>query len=133
MLSKIVPKDSAILPGYECCGIPADHKGMARFKSSDDLGYLAVSRVLFEWINQIHKSSLTNLGTSGREADTVLQTNSGDMQVTGELEIIGVQANEREAVAEALMTGGLQIALAREISGEQMFGEQASEEQASGG
>ncbi|KAK0710585.1 sesB-related regulatory protein [Lasiosphaeris hirsuta] len=45
----VVPKDSAILPGYIPIGIHANHKDMTKFTSPDDTGFVAVCGELRRW------------------------------------------------------------------------------------
>lgn len=52
-VGEIVPSESAILHGYPAIGIHADHRGMARFASADDPGFVSVLGELRRWISQI--------------------------------------------------------------------------------
>jgi hypothetical protein len=47
---QVVPKDSAILPGYIPIGIHSNHMGMTRFDDKDDAGFKAITRELRRWI-----------------------------------------------------------------------------------
>ncbi|KAK4206246.1 hypothetical protein QBC37DRAFT_476988 [Rhypophila decipiens] len=46
----VVPKDSAILPGYIPIGIQGNHRDMAKFTGPDDPGFVAVCGELRRWI-----------------------------------------------------------------------------------
>ncbi|KAM7196692.1 hypothetical protein V8F33_006032 [Rhypophila sp. PSN 637] len=46
----VVPKDSAILPGYIPIGIHGNHRDMAKFTGPDDPGFVAVCGELRRWI-----------------------------------------------------------------------------------
>ncbi|KAH8891083.1 hypothetical protein GQ53DRAFT_842009 [Thozetella sp. PMI_491] len=41
-IGEVVPKHSAILPGYPALGIHSDHRGLARFATEDDPGFKIV-------------------------------------------------------------------------------------------
>jgi hypothetical protein len=47
----IVPKESAILPGYQCGSIRADHRDIVRYETRNDPGFTDVVGVLKRWIN----------------------------------------------------------------------------------
>ena len=47
----IVPKDSAILPGYHCGSIRADHRDIVRYETTEDPGFVDVVSVLQRWVN----------------------------------------------------------------------------------
>ncbi|KAI1325369.1 Alpha/Beta hydrolase protein [Xylariaceae sp. FL0255] len=77
----IVPKESAVLAGYPAIGIHHDHRGMARFASPDDPGYMSVVGELRRWVLYIQnpgsrddrsvwrkENSNTNRGTVVRDA-----------------------------------------------------------------
>jgi hypothetical protein len=52
-IGQIVPRESAILPGYISIGIHANHMDMARFRSADDPGFLAVCGELRRWVEAV--------------------------------------------------------------------------------
>ncbi|KAI1120345.1 Alpha/Beta hydrolase protein [Nemania abortiva] len=52
-MSEIVPSESAVLHGYPAIGIHADHRGIARFASADDPGFVSVLGELRRWIGQV--------------------------------------------------------------------------------
>jgi len=52
-IGQIVPRESAILPGYTSIGIHANHMDMARFNSADDPGFLAVCGELRRWVEAV--------------------------------------------------------------------------------
>lgn len=47
---QVVPKDSAILPGYIPIGIHSNHMEMTKFDSEDDPGFRAITGELRRWI-----------------------------------------------------------------------------------
>ncbi|KAF5543833.1 sesB-related regulatory [Fusarium mexicanum] len=56
----IVNKESATLPGYDHFSIPANHKDMTKFSSSDDIGFCRVSNVLRRWVREIDQTDETD-------------------------------------------------------------------------
>ena len=56
---QIVPKQSAILTAYPNNGIHATHKGMTRFKTAEDTGYVRVHNQLWLWYNTIEENQET--------------------------------------------------------------------------
>ncbi|KAI0202388.1 hypothetical protein F4808DRAFT_458989 [Astrocystis sublimbata] len=49
----VVPRESAILRGYSAIGIHADHRGIARFASADDPGFISVLGELRRWTDKV--------------------------------------------------------------------------------
>jgi hypothetical protein len=54
---QIVPKYSAILPGYPAIGIHADHRDIARFNTMYDPGFITVSNELQMWARELKSAS----------------------------------------------------------------------------
>jgi hypothetical protein len=54
---QVVPRDSAILPGYIPHGIRSNHMDMAKFASTDDPGFLAVCGELRRWTKQLGRAA----------------------------------------------------------------------------
>ncbi|QPC71750.1 hypothetical protein HYE68_002502 [Fusarium pseudograminearum] len=52
----VVPKHSAILPGYISIGIHKNHSDMTKFNTADEPGFVAICGELKRWINQIRRS-----------------------------------------------------------------------------
>ncbi|WZH48136.1 uncharacterized protein QYS62_009302 [Fusarium acuminatum] len=52
----IVPKHSAILPGYVSIGIHKNHAEMTKFSHSDEPGFKAICGELKRWINKIQEA-----------------------------------------------------------------------------
>ncbi|KAH6684640.1 hypothetical protein B0J14DRAFT_573294 [Halenospora varia] len=52
-IGEVVPKHSAIIPGYTAIGIHKDHKEMARFAIEDDPGFISVVGELHRWVKEI--------------------------------------------------------------------------------
>ncbi|KAL4732589.1 hypothetical protein ACLX1H_001607 [Fusarium chlamydosporum] len=52
----VVPKHSAILPGYVSIGIHKNHSDMTKFNTSDEPGFVAVCGELKRWMKGIQKS-----------------------------------------------------------------------------
>lgn len=50
---QIVPRYSAILPGYPAIGIHADHRDIARFDTVADPGFITVSNELQRWAREL--------------------------------------------------------------------------------
>lgn len=50
---KVVPKHSAILPGYTSIGIHENHIGMTKFEIEDDPGYVSVVGELRRWVKEL--------------------------------------------------------------------------------
>jgi hypothetical protein len=61
-IGEIVPKESAILPGYSAIGIHHDHREMARLSTPDDPGYVSVVGELQRWIQYIEFPDSRNDG-----------------------------------------------------------------------
>ncbi|RGP76056.1 hypothetical protein FLONG3_5447 [Fusarium longipes] len=55
-LGLIVPKHSAILPGYASRAIHRNHAGMTKFSSSDEPGFEAISGELKRWMKRIRQT-----------------------------------------------------------------------------
>ncbi len=68
--AQIVPKHSAIIPGYPHRGIHANHQDMAKFKSADDPGYKSVLGVLRRWMREIEETLTSNLNSSRSAKET---------------------------------------------------------------
>ncbi|KFG80287.1 hypothetical protein MANI_027426 [Metarhizium anisopliae] len=61
-VGQVVPKDSAIIPGYTSIGIHGNHMDMTKFEDSNDAGFVAVAGELSRWCEEV---SLPNaVGTS---------------------------------------------------------------------
>ncbi len=54
----VIPKHSAILPGYPAIGIHSNHTDMAKFSSADDPGFKAVCGELNRWMEDIKMNAL---------------------------------------------------------------------------
>ncbi|KAG9229223.1 Alpha/Beta hydrolase protein, partial [Amylocarpus encephaloides] len=54
-VGEIVPKHSAILPGYNSIPIHANHMDMTKFPDDEDEGYLAVSTEIMRWVRAIQR------------------------------------------------------------------------------
>ncbi|KAG8361964.1 hypothetical protein FVEN_g411 [Fusarium venenatum] len=52
----VVPKHSAILPGYISIGIHKNHSDMTKFNTADEPGFVAICGELKRWINKIQRS-----------------------------------------------------------------------------
>ncbi|KAK7971551.1 hypothetical protein PG989_016567 [Apiospora arundinis] len=52
-IGEVVPKTSAILPGYTAIGIRSNHRDMVRFSSPDDPGFLSITGELKRWIDDL--------------------------------------------------------------------------------
>ncbi|KAI8625167.1 hypothetical protein F5Y19DRAFT_451220 [Xylariaceae sp. FL1651] len=52
-IGEVVPKESAVLPGYPAIGIHRDHRDIARFSTSEDPGYVSIVGELRRWIEYI--------------------------------------------------------------------------------
>lgn len=52
-IGEIVPKYSAVLPGYPAIGIHADHRDIARFDTMADPGFVTVSNELQRWAREL--------------------------------------------------------------------------------
>ena len=59
----MVPRDSAVLPGYIAMPIHRNHMEMTKFKSEDDPGFIAVVGELCRWIGDASQSSMADDGT----------------------------------------------------------------------
>ncbi|KAL7764623.1 hypothetical protein ACKLNR_005768 [Fusarium oxysporum f. sp. zingiberi] len=55
-LGLIVPKHSAILPGYISIGIHKNHAEMAKFSTSDEPGFVAICGELKRWMKRIQQA-----------------------------------------------------------------------------
>jgi hypothetical protein len=55
-LGLIVPKYSAILPGYASIGIHGNHAGMTKFSGPDEPGFRAISGELKRWMKRIQQT-----------------------------------------------------------------------------
>ncbi|KAF4982121.1 hypothetical protein FZEAL_2181 [Fusarium zealandicum] len=53
----VVPKHSAILPGYISIGIHSNHADMTKFDSADEAGFIALCGELKRWINKINRAT----------------------------------------------------------------------------
>ncbi|KUJ07385.1 uncharacterized protein LY89DRAFT_365096 [Mollisia scopiformis] len=49
----VVPKDSAILPGYIPIGIHSNHMDMTKFEREDEPGFIAITGELRRWIKEL--------------------------------------------------------------------------------
>ncbi|KAI0490231.1 Alpha/Beta hydrolase protein [Xylaria cf. heliscus] len=120
--SEVVPRESAILHGYPAIGIHADHKGMARFASADDPGFVSVLGELRRWIDQVayaddgHHEKAWNVGRK-RSSDALRwcpdEKRGGDEECrgTGTITIWGsvtksVIANGNQTIQGNLIFGG---------------------------
>ena len=73
VLVQVVPKDSAILPGYILIGIHAHHMDMTKFATVDDAGFVAVCGELRRWVREITKvesCSTNSRAETGRQPRT---------------------------------------------------------------
>ncbi|KAH8590733.1 hypothetical protein B0O99DRAFT_520880 [Bisporella sp. PMI_857] len=50
---QVVPKDSAILPGYIPIGIHGNHMDMTKFDNEDEPGFIAIAGELRRWIKEL--------------------------------------------------------------------------------
>jgi len=50
---QVVPKDSAILPGYIPIGIHSNHMDMTKFERKDEPGFTAIAGELRRWIKEL--------------------------------------------------------------------------------
>lgn len=59
-IGEVVPKHSAIIPGYTAIGIHKDHREMVRFAIEDDPGFVSIVGELHRWVKEIksHQSKL---------------------------------------------------------------------------
>jgi pimeloyl-ACP methyl ester carboxylesterase len=57
VLGIIVPRDSAVLSGYQSIPIRANHSNMVKFKSANDPGFVGVSGELIRWVKEIQNST----------------------------------------------------------------------------
>ena len=55
---QVVPRASAVIPGYTSIGIHSDHEGMTKFEEINDPGFLGVAHVLLQWTKDLQ----SNLG-----------------------------------------------------------------------
>jgi hypothetical protein len=81
---QIVPKQSAILPGYNNQPVHNNHMGIARYAGRDDSGYIMVSGRLWLWNQQLEEKIASRgrrLGQLDRAAGNV--TYLGAVNVTG--------------------------------------------------
>ncbi|KAE9363156.1 hypothetical protein N431DRAFT_523969 [Stipitochalara longipes BDJ] len=54
----VVSQASASISGYEAIGIPDNHRNMAKFKSTDDIGYRRVSGYLKKWVKKLGETQV---------------------------------------------------------------------------
>lgn len=77
----MVPKDSAILPGYIPIGIHSNHMDMTRFGTTDDPGFVAVCGELSRWVKEIDterdQDSSQNKNPSDRDGSQDRRETSG--------------------------------------------------------
>ncbi|RYP46683.1 hypothetical protein DL768_007155 [Monosporascus sp. mg162] len=52
-IGEVVPKHSAILPGYPAIGIHSDHRDIARFATEDEPGFISILGELQRWMKEI--------------------------------------------------------------------------------
>jgi hypothetical protein len=71
---KIVSKDSAILPQYPNASIHANHRGMTQFKGANDSGYVAVSSLLSNWVEDL-KLPVKTIDNGDRTATPAVSAN----------------------------------------------------------
>ncbi|KAF2011165.1 hypothetical protein BU24DRAFT_454648 [Aaosphaeria arxii CBS 175.79] len=55
----VVPKHSAILPGYIPIGIRSNHMDMTKFEGTNDPGFIAVAGELRRWVKELARSDIT--------------------------------------------------------------------------
>jgi hypothetical protein len=55
---QVVPKDSAILPGYIPIGIHSNHMNMTKFEREDEPGFIAIAGELRRWIKELSDLSM---------------------------------------------------------------------------
>ncbi|KAK4451580.1 hypothetical protein QBC34DRAFT_400149 [Podospora aff. communis PSN243] len=77
-IGEVVPKHSAILRGYPAIGIHADHRGIARFDTMADPGFVAVSNEVQRWARDLkpapEKDKLSKSDTNPRGLEGPLET-----------------------------------------------------------
>jgi hypothetical protein len=80
----VVPKHSAILPGYTAIGIHKDHREMVRFTGADDPGFISVLGELQRWTKEIKAShiELERGGVSGA-TETITNTTANNVNLGG--------------------------------------------------
>ncbi|KAK0627900.1 hypothetical protein B0T14DRAFT_451216 [Immersiella caudata] len=80
-IGRIVPRESAVLPGYISIGIHANHMDMARFRAADDPGFLAVCSELRRWVEAVAttqgKPERQHVPAPGTEGQSLLPESSG--------------------------------------------------------
>lgn len=80
----VVPKHSAILPGYTAIGIHKDHREMARFTGADDPGFISVSGELQRWATAIKSSNIElRRGGARRAPETFTSTTANNLNLGG--------------------------------------------------
>jgi pimeloyl-ACP methyl ester carboxylesterase len=57
LIGPIVPRESAVLSGYNSISIHGNHRNMVRFNSSDDPGLRSLVRELSRWIDAVRDTS----------------------------------------------------------------------------
>ncbi len=77
----IVPQDSAILPQYPNTSIHANHTDMTKFSGPNDAGYIAVSSVLRDWVEEL--GTVANF--SAERSAQVLPSNPGNSAINGDI------------------------------------------------
>ncbi|KAI0401115.1 Alpha/Beta hydrolase protein [Xylaria palmicola] len=120
-IGEIVPKESAILHGYPAIGIHADHRGIARFASPDDPGFVSVLGELRRWIGPIanaedeQNEQVWDMDRKGSRVASggwaAGESNGGDSADTGAITIWGnvtrsVIANGNQTIQGNLFFGG---------------------------
>jgi hypothetical protein len=63
---RVVPLESAIVPGYVPIGIHSNHMDMTKFERGDDPGFTAVAGELRRWVKEL--SAPSNGGVLGMAA-----------------------------------------------------------------
>ncbi|KAM7208426.1 sesB-related regulatory, partial [Rhypophila decipiens] len=75
----VVPKDSAILPGYIPIGIHGNHRDMAKFTGPDDPGFMAVCGELRRWIRDANAAERRHVNPlPARDLDMEGQRGTGN-------------------------------------------------------
>ncbi|KAI1742692.1 Alpha/Beta hydrolase protein [Xylaria scruposa] len=120
-MSEIVPSESAILHGYPAIGIHADHRGIARFASAEDPGFVSILGELRRWVSQVayddehnkevwdveRKRSSNALGgwTGGKRRDDEDCGDAGMIRIWGNV-TKSVIANGNQIIQGNLIFGG---------------------------
>lgn len=76
----VVPKNSAILPGYTAIGVHHDHRDIARYSDPCDPGVVSILGELRRWASAFASPSHTT-----NEFDKEVDCGDGDSQATDEL------------------------------------------------